>query len=57
MMALPLDESRLSKLDWFAERLAQGDTPADASLKVYGTRVHGNSMLQRLRKALGPQAV
>lgn len=56
-MVLRLDESRLSKLDWFAERLAQGDTPSAASLKVYGTRVHGNSMLQRLRKALGPQAV
>jgi hypothetical protein len=46
----------LSKLDQFAEQLAEGRSPNDASLAVYGTRTLGNAMLQRIRKRLGPQA-
>lgn len=47
----------LSKLDLFAENLAEGWTPNEAALAVYGTRTIGNAMLQRIRKRLGPQAV
>lgn len=46
----------MTKLDLFAEYLAEGYTPAQASLYVYGTATCGNSMLQRIRKRLGPQA-
>lgn len=49
--------AELSKLDQFAELLAEGALPADASLRVYGTSIKGNAMLQRIRKRLGPQAI
>jgi hypothetical protein len=46
----------LSKLDRFAELLAEGWEVNSAAQAVYGTRTIGNSMLQRIRKRLGPQA-
>lgn len=49
--------AQLSKLDMFAEALAEGYSVSDASRLVYGTATCGNSMLQRLRKRLGAQAV
>lgn len=45
-----------TKLDEFAEYLAEGYSPADAARIVYGTSGCGNSMLQRIRRRLGPQA-
>jgi hypothetical protein len=46
-----------SKLDLFADWLADGYSVNDAALKVYGTATVGNSRLQRIRRKLGWQAV
>jgi hypothetical protein len=45
-----------TKLDRFAEHLAEGRSVGDAALLVYGTTTVGNAMLQRIRKRLGAQA-
>lgn len=47
----------MSRLDQFAELLADGAAPQEAARRVYGTSTVGNAMLQRIRKRLGPQAV
>lgn len=47
----------MTRLDRFAELLAEGYSPKAAALSVYGTSTVGNAMLQRIRKRLGPQAV
>lgn len=47
-----------TKMDWFAELLADGKSVADAG-RIMGLRnpvVDGNSYLQRLRRSLGRQA-
>jgi hypothetical protein len=49
--------TELSKLDQFAEHLANGLSVHDAARAVGWQTSHGNSMLQRIRKRLGPQAV
>lgn len=46
-----------SKLDLFAECLAEGCSPVEAAATVYGTKTVGNAMLQRIRQRLGPQAI
>jgi hypothetical protein len=59
-MFIPHDgraKSHLSKLDQFAEHLADGLTPTQAAHRMGKTGAYGNSMLQRLRGLLGPQAV
>lgn len=47
----------MTRLDQFAELLAEGHSAKAAALAVYGTRTVGNAMLQRIRKRLGWQAV
>jgi hypothetical protein len=47
----------MSKLDRFAELLAEGWEVNSAAQAVYGTRTVANTMLQRIRKRLGSQAV
>jgi len=49
--------SEISKLDQFAEHLANGLSPSNAARAVGWQPSHGNSMLQRIRKRLGPQAI
>lgn len=46
----------MTKLDEFAEHLAEGKSVNDASRLAYGTVTRGNSSLQLIRKRLGPQA-
>jgi hypothetical protein len=48
--------SELSKLDRFAEYLANGLSVPEAARAVGWQASHGNSMLQRIRKQLGAQA-
>jgi hypothetical protein len=48
--------SGLSKLDEFAEHLANGLSVPEAARAVGWQSSHGNSMLQRIRKQLGEQA-
>lgn len=43
----------MTRLDQFAEYLAEGFPVKEAARLVYGTRIVGNAMLQRLRKRLG----
>lgn len=48
-----------SKLDWFAELVADGKAPKEAAAEM-GLRdpvYDGNTYMQRLRRKMGPQAV
>lgn len=46
----------VSKLDQFAEHLADGLSVPEAAQRVGWASSQGNAMLQRIRKRLGPQA-
>lgn len=43
-------------LNQFAELLAEGMSPADAAERMGKRREYGNTLLQRIRQQLGPQA-
>jgi transposase len=49
-------KSTLNRLDQFAEYLAEGYSVPDAARMVGVGPAYGNSLLQRIRKRLGPQA-
>lgn len=48
--------NKLSRMDRFAEHLARGSSIAAASAAVGVSAPYGNSIMQRIRKRLGPQA-
>lgn len=47
----------MTKLDQFAEHLANGLTPREAAKRMGHLPAYGNAMMQVIRKKLGAQAV
>jgi hypothetical protein len=55
-VAILQGQRSMSKLDQFAEYLAEGKSVPEASRLVGIYSGYGNALLQRIRKRLGPQA-
>lgn len=56
MIGRDVDRPIVTRLDQFAEHLANGLTVPEASKKMGIYSGAGNSLMQKIRKALGPQA-
>ena len=49
-------KAHLSRLDQFAEHIANGLTPYQAAKRMGKDHCYGNAMMQKLRKKMGDQA-